>query len=80
MINSTVVQKWAHRVELFSSYGLSECTQLNWRCRLLSDADAQNIGQPCDTINSYILTPGTSRVSPLLVPGELCLGGAQLAR
>ena len=80
MINSTVIQKWAHRVELLSSYGLSECTQLNWRCRLLNDTNARNIGQPYDTTTSYILTPGTTNVSPLLVPGDLCLGGAQLAR
>ncbi|KAI3336418.1 putative nonribosomal peptide synthase [Xylariaceae sp. AK1471] len=80
MVNSTVIQKWAHRVELFSSYGLSECTQLNWRNRLLRDTDARNIGQPFDTTTSYILTPGTTSLSPLLIPGELCLGGAQLAR
>jgi amino acid adenylation domain-containing protein len=79
-VNSSVVQKWAHRVELFSSYGLSECTQLNWRCRLLTDTNARNIGQPSDTTTSYILIPGTTSLSPLLIPGELCLGGFQLAR
>ncbi|KAJ5550506.1 non-ribosomal peptide synthetase [Penicillium sp. DV-2018c] len=80
MVSSTVIQRWAHRVELFSSYGLSECTQLNWRCRLSSDSNPRNIGQPSDTTTSYILIPGTVKFSPLLVPGELCLGGAQLAR
>ncbi|KAF7593905.1 hypothetical protein BBP40_010607 [Aspergillus hancockii] len=80
MANSTVVQTWAHRVELLSSYGLSECTQLNWRYRLRRDASARIIGQPFDTTTSYILTSGTTELSPLLVPGELCLGGAQLAR
>ncbi|KAF1359039.1 putative nonribosomal peptide synthase [Lizonia empirigonia] len=80
MVNSTVIQKWAHRVELFSSYGLSECTQLNWRCRLLNEANSRNIGCPSDTTTSYILTPGTTNLSPLLIPGELCLGGDQLAR
>ncbi|KAL8936307.1 MAG: hypothetical protein Q9216_005001 [Gyalolechia sp. 2 TL-2023] len=80
MVNPTVIQKWAHRVELFSSYGLSECTQLNWRCRLLSDTDARNIDQPFDTTTTYILNPGTTTLSPLLIPGELCLGGSQLAR
>jgi amino acid adenylation domain-containing protein len=79
-VNSTVIQKWAHYVELFSSYGLSECTQLNWRCLLLSDTNPRNIGQPSDTTTSYILTPGTINLSPLLIPGELCLGGDQLAR
>ncbi|OQE36922.1 hypothetical protein PENCOP_c011G06840 [Penicillium coprophilum] len=80
MVSSTVIQRWAHRVELFSSYGLSECTQLNWRCRLSSGSNPRNIGQPSDTTTSYVLIPGTIQLSPLLVPGELCLGGAQLAR
>ncbi|KAF1836440.1 putative nonribosomal peptide synthase [Decorospora gaudefroyi] len=80
MVNSSVVQKWAHRVELFSAYGLSECTQLNWRCRLLKETNTRNIGWPSDTTTSYILTLGTTNLSPLLIPGELCLGGDQLAR
>ncbi|KAL5363155.1 Nonribosomal peptide synthetase 7 [Aspergillus floccosus] len=80
MVNPTVIQKWEHRVELLSSYGLSECTQLNWRHRLHSNVSPRMIGQPYDTTTSYILVPGTTKLSPLLVPGELCLGGAQLAR
>ena len=80
MASPSVIQKWAHRVELLSSYGLSECTQLNWRYALRSDASLRTIGQPFDTTTSYILTPGTTDLSPLLVPGELCLGGSQLAR
>lgn len=27
-----------------------------------------------------MLVPGTTRLSPILIPGELCLGGHQLAR
>lgn len=80
MVSSTVIQRWAHRVDLFSSYGLSECTQLNWRSRLLTSSNPRNIGRPSDTTTSYILIPETVKLSPLLVPGELCLGGAQLAR
>jgi amino acid adenylation domain-containing protein len=80
MVNPTVIQTWEHRVELLSSYGLSECTQLNWRHRLQSNASSRMIGQPYDTTTSYILIPGTTELAPLLVPGELCLGGAQLAR
>ncbi|PWY87257.1 non-ribosomal peptide synthetase [Aspergillus sclerotioniger CBS 115572] len=80
LVNPAVVQTWAHRVELLSSYGLSECTQLNWRYRLQGDQSSRIIGQPFDTTTSYILTPGTTTLSPLLIPGELCLGGAQLAR
>ncbi|KAF7128709.1 hypothetical protein CNMCM5793_003560 [Aspergillus hiratsukae] len=80
MVNPTVIQTWAHRVELVSSYGLSECTQLNWRHRLQPNVSSRMIGQPYDTTTSYILIPGSTELSPLLVPGELCLGGAQLAR
>lgn len=80
LVNSALVHTLAHKVELLSSYGLSECTQLNWRQRLNTDRSARLIGQPSDTTTSYILVPGTVDLSPLLVPGELCLGGSQLAR
>ncbi|GLB08010.1 nonribosomal peptide synthase [Aspergillus tubingensis] len=81
LVNPAVVQTWSHRVELLSSYGLSECTQLNWRYRLQdTQSSSRIIGQPFDTTTSYILVPGTTALSPLLIPGELCLGGAQLAR
>lgn len=79
-VSSALVNAFAHRVELHSSYGLSECTQLNWRQRLSTDRSARLIGRPSDTTASYILAPGTVNLSPLLVPGELCLGGSQLAR
>lgn len=80
LVSSALVNAFAHRFELYSSYGLSECTQLNWRQRLSTDRSARLIGQPSDTTASYILAPGSVDVSPLLVPGELCLGGSQLAR
>lgn len=80
LVSSALVHTLAHRVELLSSYGLSECTQLNWRQRLRTDRSARLIGQPSDTTTSYILAPGTVDLSALLVPGELCLGGSQLAR
>lgn len=80
MVNPAVIQRWEHRVKLLSSYGLSECTQLNWRHRLQSNVSSRLIRQPYDTTTSYILLPGTTELAPLLVPRELCLGGAQLAR
>lgn len=46
----------------------------------MSHSNPRNIGEPSDTTTSYILIPGTVENAPLLVPGELCLGGAQLAR
>lgn len=79
-VSAKVVGIWSHRLELYSSYGLSECTQLNWRQRLRNDDHYRIIGQPFDTTTSYVLEPETTNLCPLLVPGELCLGGAQLAR
>lgn len=81
LVSPSVVETWGHKVQLYSSYGLSECTQLNWRHRLHSDANSSSrvIGMPYDTTTSYIVDPDTMELSPLLVPGELCLGGAQVA-
>ncbi|KAL6857396.1 NRPS [Amphichorda felina] len=80
MVNPTIIKTWATRVQLLSSYGLSECTQLNWRHKLQNHVGARIIGQPLDTTTSYVLAPGGTSLSPLLVPGELCLGGPQLAK
>jgi amino acid adenylation domain-containing protein len=60
--------------------GLSENTQFNWRHIIENGQNPQNIGRPSDTTTSYVLKPGTTELAPILVPGELCLGGHQLAR
>ncbi|KAF1821211.1 putative nonribosomal peptide synthase [Dissoconium aciculare CBS 342.82] len=79
-ISREVALLWSNKVELFNNYGLTECTQLNWGCRIDSATDdPSNIGKPRDTTGSIILTAGTTSASPLCVPGELCLYGPQLA-
>ena len=81
-INPALVDAWIDKVELSNAYGLSENTQLNWR-RRIERGQNQNpriIGRPQDTTTAFVLCPGTSRLCPLMVPGELCLGGHQLAR
>ncbi|KAF2836604.1 nonribosomal peptide synthase [Patellaria atrata CBS 101060] len=80
MPSPALVEMWGLRVELLSSYGLSECTQLNARRRLVNASQARFLGQAFDTTTTYILTPETTNLSPLLIPGELCFGGSQLAK
>lgn len=79
-INPVLLPSWMERLELLNAYGLSEVTQINWRNVMRKGQNPQNIGRPTDTTTSYVLLPGTTRLAPLLVPGELCLGGHQLAR
>ncbi|KUI65976.1 Nonribosomal peptide synthetase 7 [Cytospora mali] len=79
LINPALIPTWAGKLELLNAYGLSENTQVNWRRRMIPGQNPQSIGRPSDTTSSYVLVPGTTQLSPLLIPGELCLGGHQLA-
>lgn len=79
LINPALIPTWVNELELLNAYGLSENTQVNWRREMVLGQNPQNIGRPSDTTTSFVLVPGTTRLSPLLVPGELCLGGDQLA-
>lgn len=80
LINPALVPPWIDRLELLNAYGLSENTQFNWRHTIAQGQNPQNIGRPIDTTTVFVLKPGNTELSPLLVPGELCLGGHQLAR
>lgn len=80
LINPALVPLWVNELEFLNAYGLSENTQFNWRQVILPGQNPQNIGRPCDTTTAFVLLPGTTQLAPLLVPGELCLGGHQLAR
>jgi non-ribosomal peptide synthetase component F len=79
LINPALIPLWVDELQLLNAYGLSENTQVNWRREMLVGQNPQNIGRPSDTTTSFVLMPGTTQLSPLLVPGELCLGGDQLA-
>ncbi|KAF5592231.1 non-ribosomal peptide synthetase [Fusarium pseudoanthophilum] len=69
---------------LRNTYGLSECTQLNFG-RPLATVDGivpnpRILDPPIDTTSVFILRHGSTELSPLLVFGELCLAGPQLAQ
>ncbi|KAL8759743.1 MAG: hypothetical protein Q9199_000549 [Rusavskia elegans] len=80
LINPALLPIWMDRVELLNAYGLSENTQINWRHLMVPNQNPQNIGRPVDSTRSYVLLPGTTQQAAVLQPGELCLGGDQLAR
>ncbi|OJD14205.1 hypothetical protein AJ78_05419 [Emergomyces pasteurianus Ep9510] len=80
LINPALLPVWMGKLELLNAYGLSEVTQINWRHVMHPKQNPQNIGRPVDSTRSYVLVPGTKRLAAILEPGELCLGGHQLAR
>lgn len=79
LINPALIPLWVDELELLNAYGLSENTQVNWRHEMILGQNPQKIGRPSDTTTSFVLNPGTTELTPLLIPGELCLGGDQLA-
>ncbi|KAI9786517.1 MAG: NRPS [Peltula sp. TS41687] len=79
IVGPALVETWAARVELVSAYGLSECTQLNMRHKLSPGENPGVVGKPSDGTTVYILAPNSTTPLPPTEPGELCLGGPQLA-
>ncbi|KAF2137126.1 uncharacterized protein K452DRAFT_212622, partial [Aplosporella prunicola CBS 121167] len=79
-VGPAIVEAWASKVELISAYGLSECTQLNMRYHLTPGSSPSLLSMPTDSTTCYVLTPNSISPVPANVPGELCLGGNQLAK
>lgn len=78
-VGPALVESWADKVELISAYGLSECTQLNFRHSLKPGSDPRMIGKPSDSTTYHVLEPNSLALVAAGVAGELCLSGAQLA-
>ncbi|KAF2088010.1 acetyl-CoA synthetase-like protein, partial [Saccharata proteae CBS 121410] len=78
-VGPALVEAWAGKVELVSAYGLSEVTQLNLRHQLKLGQSSRTIGKPTDSTTYFVLEPGTLNLAAPNSPGELCLGGGQLA-
>jgi amino acid adenylation domain-containing protein len=77
-IPELLVSQWAPHLELRNSYGLSECTQLNFGTRLQPGSNPRAIGRPIDTTSAFVLDPESTQLMPHGMPGELCLVGPQL--
>ena len=77
-VSPSILSTWSERVELRNTFGLSECTQLNFGRKLDKNSDPRVVGRPTDTTSAYILKPGTIDLAPFATTGELCLAGPQL--
>ncbi|KAG9506565.1 NRPS protein [Fusarium musae] len=81
-----LVNTWSsvRGLTLRNTYGLSECTQLNFGRPLTTvdghAPDPRILDPPIDTTSVFVLRHGSTELSPLLVFGELCLAGPQLAQ
>ncbi|KAF4497413.1 non-ribosomal peptide synthetase [Fusarium agapanthi] len=81
-----LVETWSSvkGLTLRNTYGLSECTQLNFGRPLTTIngivPNPRILDPPIDTTSVFILRHGSIELSPLLVFGELCLAGPQLAQ
>ncbi|KAF9775207.1 hypothetical protein IL306_006717, partial [Fusarium sp. DS 682] len=80
-----LVNTWSsiEGLTLRNAYGLSEYTQLNFGRPLVTEngqiPNPRVLNPPIDTTSVFILRHGSLKLSPLLVFGELCLAGPQLA-
>ncbi|KAH8907864.1 acetyl-CoA synthetase-like protein [Coniochaeta sp. PMI_546] len=79
-IPESLVDTWASaNVKVRNTYGLSECTQLNFGRQLEPKGNPRVVGNPADTTSAYIMQPGSLELCPTMVAGEICLAGPQLA-
>ena len=74
-----IFHTWCNVIELRNSFGLSECTQLNFGRRLTSGCNPAVVGRPTDSTSAFVLLPESNEVAPVGVGGELCLTGPQLS-
>jgi amino acid adenylation domain-containing protein len=65
--------------ELVVSYGVTECTVASTSTRVRTGEPLSSIGRPGDNSRVYVLD-AAGRPAPAGVPGELYLGGVQVAR
>jgi amino acid adenylation domain-containing protein len=74
-----VAARWAGAVELHDAYGPTEATVAATSGRVPAEGSVPSIGRPLENVRAYVLDE-RMRPVPAGIPGELCVGGAGLAR
>jgi amino acid adenylation domain-containing protein len=72
-------RRFGARLELWNLYGPAEATIDSTCHRVGPDESAIPIGRPVPNTRAYVMDAAL-QLQPLGAPGELCLGGVQLAR
>ena len=75
-----LLETWCGHVSVRNTYGLSECTQLNFGRPLTTGTNPRVVGRPSDTTSAFVLKSDSTILAPLGTVGELCLAGPQLGR
>ncbi|KIO77525.1 hypothetical protein TH53_08775 [Pedobacter lusitanus] len=81
---TALAQSWTAQTELnfYNAYGPTECTVFATTYKYdheLSDTEYLPIGKPVENVQVYILDTADNLL-PAGVPGEICIGGAGVAR
>lgn len=74
----SLVDAWEGR--LFNSYGPTEAAQMVTLFPVSRDVKSAVIGQPFSNTSFTVLLKNSQDVAPVFGLGELCIGGAQVAR
>jgi acyl-coenzyme A synthetase/AMP-(fatty) acid ligase/acyl carrier protein len=76
---SELVSKWSPGRQFINAYGPTESTVCATLTECASDGNPPPIGKPIANIQIYLLD-ANQNLTPLGLPGELCIAGAGLAR
>ncbi len=76
---AAVAARWAGAVELHNAYGPTEATVSSASGRVTADGRPPAIGHPLPNVRAYVLD-SVGRPVPPGLPGELHVGGVQVAR
>lgn len=74
-----LVARWGRGREFFNLYGPTEATVCATGGAVVADGRRPSIGRPIPNVRTYVLDE-TGRRLPVGIPGELCIGGAGVAR
>lgn len=66
--------------EVYNNYGPTENTVVSTACKVEKSSHNIPIGKPVDTTYAYVLFPGTEKLQPVGMAGELCVAGVGLAK
>lgn len=68
-----------NKYDVYNNYGPTENTVVTTACKIDTTTSTYPIGKPIANAKVVVLKQGTMELSPIQVPGELCISGESLA-